>query len=84
MRTLRGQSVHAYATSIIVLDRIPEMIREGLTLKGQGLGKLLQRSGLESRRDLLWWGLKRPERFARCTRSFGRKTVSQSHLPCRR
>ena len=50
--------LHAYATSIIVLDRIPEIIREGLTLKGQGLGKLLQRSGLESRRDLLWWGLK--------------------------
>ena len=54
-------TVHAYATSIIVLDRIPPTIREGLTLKGHGLGQLLQRSGLESRRDLLWWGLKRPK-----------------------
>lgn len=54
-------TIHAYATSIIVLDRIPEIIREGLTLKGQGLGQLLQRSGLETRRDLLWWGLKRPK-----------------------
>ena len=53
--------IHAYATSIIVLDRISQTIREGLTLKGQGLGQLLQRSGLESRRDLLWWGLKRPK-----------------------
>ena len=52
--------VHAYATSIIVLDRIPHTIREGLTLKGQGLGQLLQCSGVENRRDLLWWGLKRP------------------------
>lgn len=52
--------IHAYATSIIVLNRISQNIREGLTLKGQGLGHLLQRSGLESRRDLLWWGLKRP------------------------
>ena len=52
--------VHVYATSTIVLDRIPQTIREGLMLKGQGLGQLLQRSGLESRRDLLWWGLKRP------------------------
>ena len=51
--------VHAYATTIIVVDRIPQTIREGLTLKGQGLGQLLQRSGLETRRDLLWWGLKR-------------------------
>lgn len=54
-------TVHAYATSIIVLNRIPPTIREGLTLKGQGLGQLLQRSGLESRRDLLWWGLERPK-----------------------
>ena len=52
-------AVHAYATSNIVLDRIPQTVREGLTLKGQGLGQLLQRSGLETRRDLLWWGLER-------------------------
>lgn len=58
-RDRQQPTVHAYATSIIVLDRIPQTIREGLTLKGQGLGQLLQRSGLESRRDLLWWGLKR-------------------------
>ena len=60
-RQKNGQqpTVHAYATSIIVLDRISETIKEGLTLKGHGLGQLLQRSGLESRRDLLWWGLKR-------------------------
>ena len=54
-------TVHAYAISLIVPDRIPQTIREGLTVKGQGLGQLLQRSGLETRRDLLWWGLKRPK-----------------------
>lgn len=54
-------TVHAYATSLIVLNRISQTIRDGLTLKGQGLGQLLQRSGLETRRDLLWWGLKRPK-----------------------
>lgn len=54
-------TVHAYATSIIVLDRIPQIIREGLTLKGKGLGQLLQHSGLETRRDLLWWGLERSQ-----------------------
>lgn len=53
-------TVHTYATSLIVLNRIPETIREGLTLRGKGLGQLLQRSGLETRRDLLWWGLERP------------------------
>ena len=54
-------TVHAYATSIIVLNRIPKTVKEGLTFKGQGLGQLLQRSGLETRRDLLWWGIKRPK-----------------------
>ena len=54
-------TVHAYATSATVLDRVPQIIREGMTLKGKGLGQLLQRSGLETRRDLLWWGLERPK-----------------------
>ena len=54
-------TVHTYATSLIVLNRIPQVIREGLTLKGKGLGQLLQHSGLETRRDLLWWGLERPK-----------------------
>ena len=60
-KDVQQPTVHAYATSIVVLDRIPPIIREGLTLKGRGLGQLLQRSGLESRRDLLWWGLKGPK-----------------------
>ncbi len=52
---------HTYATSLIVSDRIPQAIREGLTFKGKGLGQLLQRSGLETRRDLLWWGISHPK-----------------------
>ena len=54
-------TVHTYATSLIVPNRTSPVIREGLTLEGKGLGQLLQRSGLETRRDLLWWGLKRPD-----------------------
>lgn len=54
-------TAHTYATSLIVLDRIPQVIRKSLTFKGKGLGQLLQRSGLETRRDLLWWGLSHPK-----------------------
>ena len=54
-------TAHTYATSLIVLDRIPQVIKEGLTFKGKGLGQLLQHSGLETRRDLLWWGLNHPK-----------------------
>ena len=54
-------TVHTYATSLIMLNRTPQVVREGLPLKGKGLGQLLQRSGLETRRDLLWYGLKYPK-----------------------
>ena len=53
-------TAHTYANSFVVLNRIPQAIREGLTFKGKGLGQLLQQSGLETRRDLLWWGLRHP------------------------
>ena len=54
-------TAHTYATSLIVSDRIPQVIRKGLALKGKGLGQLLQQNGLETRRDLLWWGLNHPK-----------------------
>ncbi len=54
-------TIHTYATSLIVQNRIPQVIREGLTIKGRGLGQLVQRSSLETRRDLLWCGLERPK-----------------------
>lgn len=59
--TAHPPTIHTYATSLIVLNRTPTIIREGLELKSDGLGTLLQRSGLETRRDLLWCGVERPE-----------------------
>jgi hypothetical protein len=32
---------YAYAVSLIVLDRLPEIIKQGLEVEGEGLGKLL-------------------------------------------
>ena len=60
-RAGRPPTIHVYATSLIVLNRTPPVIREGLALESEGLGKLLQHSGLETRRDLLWCGLERPK-----------------------
>jgi chorismate-pyruvate lyase len=53
-------TIHTYATSLIVPHRLPKVIREGLEIEGEGLGRLLRGSGLETRRDLLWCGLERP------------------------
>jgi chorismate-pyruvate lyase len=54
-------TIHTYATSLIVLNRTPTIIEQGLKLKSDGLGELLKRSGLETRRDLLWCGFERPK-----------------------
>ena len=49
--------IHTYATSLIVPQRLPQSLLEGLTTDKQGLGGLLLRSGLEMRRELLWCGI---------------------------
>ena len=49
--------IHTYADSLIVPKRLPKTILDGLESNTQGLGRLLQHSGLETRRELLWCGI---------------------------
>ena len=49
--------IHTYADSLIVHQRLPESILNGLESDKRGLGGLLWCSGLETRRELLWWGM---------------------------
>ena len=49
--------IRTYADSLIVFKRLPKSILEGLESNKQGLGKLLEHSGLETRRELLWCGI---------------------------
>ena len=55
----QAPKLHAYAVSHIVYDRLPRSVVDGLKSKVGGLGALLQRTILETRRDLLWWGVER-------------------------
>lgn len=50
-------TIHTYADSLIVPQRLPKSILNGLASDKQGLGGLLRDSGLETRRELLWWGI---------------------------
>lgn len=50
---------HAYASSQIVYERLPQNVIDGLEAGIVGLGVLLQNSQLETRRDLLWCGIER-------------------------
>ena len=49
--------IHTYADSLIVSKRLPKSLLAGLESDKQGLGGLLRRSGLETRRELLWCGI---------------------------
>lgn len=51
--------IHAYAVSQIVYERLPQSVLEELDQGINGLGVLLHHSQLETRRDLLWWGVER-------------------------
>ena len=46
--------IQAYATSLIVPQHLPKGILDGLESDPAGLGGILQNSGLETRRKLLW------------------------------
>ena len=49
--------IHTYADSLIAQKRLPKSILDGLESNTHGLGTLLQHSGLETRRELLWCGV---------------------------
>lgn len=64
-----SRTVHAYASSLVVIDRLPEEARRALDDHEGGLGRILLASGLESRREVLWYGREHtddlPERVRR-------------------
>lgn len=49
--------IHTYADSLIVPQRLSKSFLDELDSDEQGLGGLLCRSGLETRRELLWCGI---------------------------
>lgn len=53
----RSAVIYLYAVSTIAMDRIPVEVARGLEQKHEGIGQLLLRSGLESRRERLWHGV---------------------------
>jgi chorismate-pyruvate lyase len=49
-----SHTLYVYAVSLVALDRLPERIRQGLQVQGEGLGRLLNEAELETRREVLW------------------------------
>jgi chorismate-pyruvate lyase len=61
LQTKYGRSPLAYAVSLIVPDRLPEAVKQSLEVDGQGLGRVLLESRVETRRELLWYGKEHPQ-----------------------
>lgn len=51
-----SRTFHAYAVSLIAVDRIPAAIRQALEGKKAGLGEVLGWNSIETRREILWSG----------------------------
>lgn len=52
----QSKTFYTYAVSQLVLDRLPESVREGVERQGEGIGRLLNDTALETRREVLWCG----------------------------
>jgi chorismate-pyruvate lyase len=61
---LRGKyshTLHAYAVSLIIPDRLRTAVKADLDLDGEGLGRILLNNRIETRREVLWYGKERAE-----------------------
>lgn len=59
IRSKRTRSTYAYAVSLLVFARLPDRVRHGIEIQGEGIGRLLNDSELETRREVLWYGRER-------------------------
>lgn len=51
-----SKRLYAYAVSLLVHDQLPEPVREDLKVHPQGIGRVLIKNRLETRREVLWYG----------------------------
>lgn len=67
-------TTYAWADSIIHPQAFTESMREGLVNEPGGLGQILRNSGLETRRDALWFGREQPTEIPRELAETGAKS----------
>jgi chorismate-pyruvate lyase len=56
LRGAYSRRIYAYAVSLVMPDRLPENIRLRLQAEGDGIGRMLLDSRLETYREILWYG----------------------------
>ena len=64
-----SKRLYAYAVSLLVHDQLPEAVREDLKVHPQGIGRVLIKNKLETRREVLWYGRENLEELPPAVRS---------------
>ena len=69
-----SKTLYAYAVSLLVHDQLPEIVREDLKDHPGGIGRVLIKNRLETRREVLWYGREHIEDLPEpvCTLTDGR------------
>lgn len=78
LRGRHDRTLHAFAASLLVIDRLPDMVKQALTTNPGGLGRILLDSKLETLREVLWYGRQRPDQN-RVTDLAGRQLLSRAY-----
>ena len=61
-------TLYAYAVSLIVPSRLPEVTRQKLEVDGEGLGRILLAGEFETRREVLWYGKEHADQMPEAVR----------------
>jgi chorismate-pyruvate lyase len=56
LRGALSNRFYAFAPSLLVVDRLPDGVREQLDVHPQGIGRIIAEANLETRREILWYG----------------------------
>lgn len=64
-----SKRLFAYAVSLLVHDQLPEAVREDLKVHPQGIGRVLIKNKLETRREVLWYGREEMEELPAAVQS---------------
>lgn len=64
-----SRTLHVFAVSLVAVERLPAVARERLEVEGEGIGRVLAASRLETRREVLWYGRERAADLPEAVRS---------------
>jgi len=78
LRGRHDRTLHAFAASLLVIDRLTDTVKGALADNPGGLGRILLDSKLETRREVLWYGRQRADQH-RANELAGRELLSRTY-----